>query len=573
MIRSMLCIALGTLALVGCGTESGAPIQSEPAAPSVFEFVDATEQSGVSFVHVAGRSAEKWMPEVMGSGVAVADFNRDGAPDILFVNSGDIRSAQRPSDAANALYLNNGKGQFTDVSEAWDLPSEGYGMGVAVGDYDNDGYVDVFLTHLGGDDLLLRNTGKRFINVTASAGLQPDGHWSMSAGFFDYDADGFLDLYLTRYLDFSILDAPKSYHNTVLIYPTPLLFSAVSDRFWRNTGDGSFADVSSAVGLDKAPRKGLALAIGDVDDNGTADVYVANDTSANQLWLTSTDGEWEETAQLSGTAYNDEGREEGSMGADFSDMDGNGLADIAVTNFQLEVTNIFRQEQSLLFTEVSDLVGVGRSSRARLSFGIDFFDANNNGWEDLLVANGHIEDNIHLNSDSVTFAQANSLYINHGDGSFADVSASSGDALDAIAVSRGLATADFNGDGALDFVVTNNHAPAQVGFNQSQTGNFVVLWLEGTQSNRSAIGARAVATVGDRVLRREVMGAQSYLSVSDFRLHFGLAAAEQIDELSIHWPSGAVQKLSAIEHGQFYHLLEGEMPVPFVPGQAVIAPR
>jgi len=572
MIRPIL--ALGLLALSGCESqvEQSADAPTAAAASSTIQFADWTSESGVEFVHVAGRGEQKWMPEIMGSGVAIADFNRDGAPDILLVNSGDLGAKTRRADAANALYLNDGTGRFSNVTQAWNLPSQGYGMGVAVGDYDNDGFPDVFLTHFGGDDLLLRNTGESFVDMTPEAGLETDGHWSTSAGFFDYDADGHLDLYLARYLRFSLNDAPKSYQNQVLVYPTPLLFEAVADRFWRNQGDGSFVDISAEVGLDAAPEKGLALAIGDLDLDGAPDVYVANDTAANQLWQTDAQASWTDIAKLSGTAYNEEGREEGSMGADFSDYDGNGLADIAVTNFQLEVTSIYRQDQSQLFSETSDLVGVGRSSRARLSFGIDFFDANNSGWEDLLVANGHIQDNIHLNSDSVSFAQANSVYENQGDGSFVDVSASAGDALAAKSVSRGLATADLDGDGALDFVISNNHEPAQIALNQSEAGNFVMLWLEGTTSNRSAIGARAVAKIGDRVLQRQVMGAQSYLSVSDFRLHFGLADAELIDELTVHWPSGGVQRFQALAHGQFYHLIEGADPIVFVPGESLIAP-
>ncbi len=563
--------ALCGLLLGGCGDESTAPSPSATATVSApttsVRFVDATEVSGVDFKHHAGRSELKLMPEIMGSGVAIADFDRDGAPDIVLANGGNLRAEQRPAHAANRLFLNDGAGRFHDATVAWALPSQGYGMGVAVGDYDNDGFVDLYLTHFDGNDQLLRNTGAGFVDVTTKVGIESDGMWSTSAGFFDYDRDGRLDLYVTRYLKFSVADAPKTFRNELLVYPTPLLFEPVADRVWRNLGDGRFEDVSAGLGLLAAPGKGLALAIGDLDGNATDEIYVANDTAANQLWLSSHTGPWQDVGAVSGAAFDDQGREEGSMGADYSDYDGDGLLDITVSNFQLEATSIYRQQQPLLFRETADLVGVGLSSRARLSFGIDFFDVDNDGWEDLLVANGHIEDNVHVNSDSVTFAQANSLYLNHGDGRFVDISAQAGAALAVEAVSRGLATADLNGDGALDFVISNNDALAQVAYNQSEAGNFVMLWLEGTRSNRSAIGARVEARIGERLLQRQVMGAQSYLSVSDFRLHFGLGEAEQIDQLLIHWPSGETQQLTDVAAGSFYHLREGGQLQAFVPGE------
>lgn len=535
------------------------------------KFADATKASGVNFQHVPTRTENKWLPEIMGSGVAVADFNRDGAPDIILVNSGAIGQQTRSNEAKNRLYINDGKGVFTDKTDEWNLTSTGYGQGAAVGDFDNDGWTDLFLTNYEGDNRLLKNTGAKFEDVTEISGIKSDGRWATSAGFFDMDADGDLDLYVVRYVDFTTENPHKVYRNKMQIYATPIYYNPLADQIWRNEGNGKFSDASETSGIMSQKGNGLALAIGDIDRDGDEDVYVANDSDANQLWTGDGAGKFKDIAQLSGAAYSQTGVEEGSMGADFSDADNNDRLDIAVTNFQHESTSVYSQTEPLLFREISDAIGIGQTARARLKFGIDFFDADNDGDEDLLVANGHIEDNVEQNSDSVKFAQPNTLYENLGNGKFSDVTESAGDALADKQVSRGLATADLNGDGLLDFVVANNGGTAQIALNATATkGNFINLWLEGEKSNRSAIGARVVAKIGDKKIERQVMGAQSYLSVSDFRVHLGLGEAQKIDELTIFWLGGEPQTIRDLESGKFYYIKQNNAPTAFIPGEKQI---
>ncbi len=558
MKRLLICpfIIFGTLS---CNSGNSAP--EKAVVRTNISFADVTAESGVDFKHTAGRSPEKWLPEVLAGGVAVADFNRDGAPDIFFTNSGRYGSETRPTEAGNRLYLNDGSGKFTDKSAEWNVTGVGYGEGVAVGDFDNDGYADLFLTNAEGDNRLIRNTGEAFEDVTAPSGIKADGKWATSAGFGDFDNDGDLDLFVVKYVEYSKETHQKTFNNRMQTYSAPFLYPGIADQIWRNDGDGRFSDISKESGITESAQKGLALAIGDVDRDGDADVYVANDTTPNQLWINDGTGKFEDKARLGGCAYSEVGKEEGSMGADFSDFDNNGLLDIAVTNFQEETTALYSQTKPMLFREISDAVGIGQTARVRLSFGIDFFDADNDGDEDLIVANGHIDDTVERNSESVSFAQQNTLYENKGDGRFVDISDSAGEALKAVEVSRGLAVADFDSDGDLDYVIVNNNGAAQLAFNETaDKGNFAGFWLEGDSSNRSAIGTRINATVAGKKIEREVMGSQSYLSVSDFRVLIGLGKSARLDSLEILWPSGKKQTLQNIESGKYYHLKENGNP-------------
>ncbi len=558
------------LFLSGCSSVQNGNSNVSKKVETNIRFTDYTQKSGINFKHVPTYTAEKLMPEVLGSGVAISDFNRDGAPDILLVNSGAIGTAARAEDAKTRLYINDGKGKFTDKTAEWNLTSVGYGMGVAVGDYDNDGSTDLFLTSFEGNNRLLKNANGKFEDVTEKSGIKSDNSWTTSAGFGDFDGDGDLDLFIVRYVIYTKETAQKAYHNKLMVYSPPYLYQGISDQLWRNDGNGKFTDISKES-IASASLKGLALAIGDIDRDGDTDVYVANDTNPNQLWINDGRGKFKDVARLAGCAYSEGGREEGSMGADFTDFDNNDLLDIGVPNFQDETTSIYSQLSPMLFREVSDSVGIGQTARVRLKFGLDFFDADNDTDEDLIVVNGHIEDNIEQNSDSVTFPQQNTLYENLGNGKFADISDVSGEALKDKQVSRGVATADLDSDGDLDFVVSNNGGTAQIVFNESEKkGNFAGFWLEGEKTNRNAIGVRVVAKIGDKKVERQIMGAQSYLSVSDFRVHLGLGEAQKIDELTIYWPVGEPQTIKDLPGGKFYYIKQNKEPLPFIAGEKQI---
>lgn len=513
------------------------------------------------------------MPEVLGAGLGIADFDRNGAPDIFFVGGGDVRSEERSDSARDRLFLNDGAGQFRDASVEWGTAGVGYGMGVAVGDYDSDGWPDVLTTSFAGGLRLLRNTGTGFVDVTEEAGLGGDRRWSVSAGFFDIEGDGDLDLYVVHYVDYELQTALRCWHNQRHIYCSPELYEAEGDALWRNGGDGTFEEISELAGVAAHPGKGLALALGDVDWDGDVDVFVANDVTRNLLFYNDGAGVFDERGRTAGVAYDESGRAAAGMGGDFSDVDENGLLDISCTNFQGETTNLYLQKPAGVFRDRSYALGVGSAAQNRLSWGVDFFDLDNDGDEDLFIANGHMDDGIGSVSQSVKFAQANSLFQLDEQRRFEDISDSAGPGLALVEVTRGAATGDLDGDGRLDLVLTNNGGRARLLMNRSNlaTSKSAILWLEGSASNRSAIGARVEAQVGDRKLLREVRGSSSYASFNDPRIHLGLGDSTKAD-VRILWPSGAEQRVDALGPGH-YHVIEGEAPVPITPGAAVIPPR
>lgn len=557
--------------------EDQAPPADEPQ-PGQPWFIDETEVAGINFRHMAGRSDERLLPEIMGSGVLIADFNRDGSPDMLFINGGQLRADMRPVDAGNRLYLGDGHGHFRDATEQWKLPSSAYGMGGTVGDFNNDGWVDVYLTTYGGGDMLLRNTGMQFEDVTVAAGIPASSKWSSSALFFDADGDGWLDLLVVRYVDYDLESVIPTYSNGVHVYSTPQFHDGVMDQLYRNNRDGTFSEVvnfhpiGAPAEIRENPYKGLAVGSADLTGDGLPDLYIANDMRRNFLLVNDGNFVFREAGQALGAAFGDMGTAQAGMGVAFSHFVAADVPSIACSNFEGEPTNLFVPLHGR-FMERSLGLGVARATRPRLQWGLVFFDANNDGQEELLIASGHIYDNIQAMSTTTSFAQQNTL-LRYVDGQFRDISNQSGPALRELQVSRGVVVADFDGDGRLDFVVSNNDGIPQFGRNITVApGHFVSLWLEGTDSNRSAIGAKIDYQVGDKSSRREIFGGTSYLSANDLRVHLGLGDANAIDKLSITWPSGHRQTFTDVTANQFYHLIEGRELVSYRPGAEIIPPE
>ncbi len=565
----ILCVAFVALVTApGCGgTEDDAAPAGAPAA-GPFTFVDATTAWGLRATHHPHRSESRHLPEIMGSGLAVADVNRDGAPDLLVVDSGPLEPLDE-GGGETRVFLNDGRGRLTDGGDAWTM-RHGYGMGIAVGDVDGDGWIDAFVTTYGARDRLFRNTGSGFVDVSDAWSVPRSTEWSTSAGFLDADADGDLDLYVARYIAYDLATAVKCYQNRIHIYCTPDLFDAAPDVLLRNDG-GRFVSDPGALDAGEA-GKGLAIWIGDVDLDGDADVYVANDQTRNNLHLGNGDGTFDDVGLVSGAGYSEEGNEQAGMGADATDVDGDGRLDLVCTNFQGETNALYLQLAPGWFREMSDALGIGVTSRTHLGFGVDFFDADNDGDEDLMVANGHIDDRVEEHTTGVGFAQRNLLFALE-DGRFRDVTDTSGPALSDLKVSRGLVTADFDGDGDLDVACSNNGGPVQLLRNDTPGGGrFVGLWLEGTSTNRSAIGAVLDIQIGDDTIHRQVHGAGSYLSVPDLRVHVGLGDAPRIDRLVIHWPGGEDQTIEALDADAYYRIVEGRLSEPFTPGAGVVPP-
>jgi hypothetical protein len=536
-----------------------APAGPRPSGP--IEFVDVTAQAGIQFRHNSGAFGKKYLPETMGSGVCFIDYDNDGWQDIFLVNSMDWPE-HKTGKSYPALYHNNHDGTFTDVTREAGLAIETYGLGCAVGDYDNDGFDDLYLTTLGSNHLFHNLGNGKFADVTAKAGVASPG-FSASAVWFDFDNDGKLDLFVTHYIEWSIeKDQYCSLDNKNKSYCTPQTYKGESSRLYHNKGNGVFEDVTKRAGLLDPQSKALGVALLDYDNDGWLDLFVSNDTEPNKLYHNNHDGTFTDVAVIAGVAFSESGRVRAGMGTDSADIDNSGFPSLVIGNFTNESTALYRSDGSGLFTDESASSGLGPITNQSLTFGCFFMDYDLDGFLDIVAANGHVSDDIAVVQPNVKYAQPAGVYRNMGNRKFEDVSAKLGRALQKPVVGRGIAYADFDNDGDLDLIITSNNGPARLLRNDNANQNDVLrLKLIGTKSNRDAVGAKVTLTTSSgATLTRMVKSGSSYLSQSELPLTFGLqkpGLAKNL-HLQIAWPSGRKESIADVKPNQFLTIQEGK---------------
>lgn len=526
--------------------------RQEPSAK--IRFSDITERAGLKFRYLASHTTKKYLPETMGAGVALFDYDNDGRLDIFLVNGAPI-SDQTPKGTIprktgpeywNRLYHQKPDGTFEDVTEKAGLQGVGYGMGVAVGDYDNDGFEDLYVTAYGGNRLYHNNGDGTFTDVTQKAGVGGSG-WSSSSAWVDLDNDGFLDLVVLRYLEWDFDDVWCGEHREGFrAYCHPDYFKAAAPLVYHNNGNGTFTEVAQKVGLAK-PAKGLGIATADYDRDGHIDLFFANDSMVEFLYHNKGDGTFEEVGLLSGVAADIDGHTYAGMGVDFSDYDNDGWPDIVVTNLANQRYALYHNNGDGTFNYSSPAAGISRITMTHSGWGVRFADFDNDGRKDLLIAQGHDLDTIERTSPNLRYREPLLLARNVTGKEFQDVTAAAGSALQEPYVWRGLAIGDLDNDGRLDAVVTANDGPVRVLHNDTPGSNhWALLKLTGHKSNRDAIGALVKIVTEDGVQFATVTTASSYLSSSDKRVHFGLGKASTIRSIEIHWPSGIAQTLKDV---------------------------
>ena len=524
---------------------------------------DITKATGIEFTHLAAPE-KKYIVESMSGGVLIVDYDRDGWPDIYFTNAPTVEMALKNQKASGALYHNNHDGTFTNVTREAGIGLACFAMGGAVGDYNNDGWPDIYLTCLGGNVLYRNNGNGTFTDVTKQAGVA-DGRWSAGAAFADYDGDGLVDLMVSNYVDFKLNDlpgfgsSPTCKFRGVDVQCGPRGLAGAGDALFHNNGDGTFTDVSKAAGVDDPTGYyGLGVIWSDLGNTGRPDLYVANDSTPNYLYRNIGNGKFKEFGLESGTAVSGDGSEQGSMGVAVADYNHTGRFSIYVTNFADDFNTLYRNDGNFNFTDVSFEAGVALPSLPFVKWGAAFADLDNDGWPDLFSVNGHVYPQVDNTPTGARYREPANLLLNERNGTFCDAGALAGPAIQQPRVSRGLAAADLDNDGNLDFVVENLDGSPTVLHNDGIAGNhWVSFELAGTKSNRLAIGARITISAGGIRQMDEVRSGGSYLSQNDLRVHFGLGRAQKIDTVEVRWPSGHVDKLINLQSDKFYSILEG----------------
>lgn len=551
----------GSICLLLSSCSPSSSVETTEAIQSARAFTEVTEEAGLAaFRHNHGGFGEAWAPEIVGAGGGFLDYDGDGWQDILLVGGGSFRERNMGQVHTLWLYRNNGDGTFRLVSEEAGLAGVSvYGLGIVSADYDNDGDADFFLTTLY-ENMLFRNDAGVFTEVGKEAGLAEHSAWSTSALFFDANADGWLDLYVGNYVDWSPDKDLYCAYEGEKVYCTPEEYAGYPSRFYQNNGDGTFTERTQeagfATGIETERDKTLGVAELDFNKDGWPDLVVANDTERDQLYQNNGDGTFTERGILSGIAYDKHGKARAGMGVDVGVVDSTGQVSIFVGNFSDETAGVYRHTGQGLFMERAASSKIGHPSLRTLTFGLILLDVDLDTDLDLLAANGHVQTHIEKMLEGITFRQPAQLYLNRGDGVFDEYNAESG-ALSTAMVARAAAYADYDRDGDLDVLLTENNGPAHLWRNDFATGKVLRVHLKGQQSNKDGLGARITATVGPLKMERRVRTGSSYLSQSELSATFGLADAEQVDTLTVHWPSGHIDRFENVQAGHGLYIEEG----------------
>ncbi len=539
---------------------------SLPTSAPLFSEVPAST-SGIDWVHDNAMSPKRYLPETLGPGCAFLDFDNDGWMDIFLVNSGPADFWQPSKPVRNALYKNNRDGTFSDVTEKAGVAGAYFGMGVAVGDYDNDDWPDIFVTAYGKCILYKNNHDGTFADITEKAGLATPG-WTTSAVWFDYDNDGHLDLFVCSFVDYSGEHKFECGDNKIgkAYYCIPRVFKPTANFLYHNNGDGTFTEVSKGTDIAKALGKGLGVVATDINNDGRMDLFVANDTVQNFLFVNRGPGangawKWEEVALQAGVGFSESGQARSGMGVDAADLNGSGWQDLFVANVDHEMFSVYQNNKDETFQDVAQTQGVARATRLLSGWGLKYFDYDNDGAVDLFLANGHPDDMIDKYSMQVHYKEPLLLFHQGPDGKLHEVSDQAGPAFQQSFAARGLAVGDYDNDGALDVMVGNNgEAPLLLKNNAAKGNNWVGLRLEGKESNRDAIGAKIYWTAGGKKRYRLKNNGGSYLSSHDPREVLGIGRAAKIDEIEIHWPapSKQIDRITKVPLNRYVRVVEGK---------------
>jgi hypothetical protein len=528
---------------------------------TTIRFIDVASQAGLTIPNTFGGKEKKdYILESTGTGAAIFDYNGDGANDIFLAN-GTVFKPAGPA-AHSQLYRNDGKGHFTEVGQEAGFTRTGWAQAACVGDFDNDGHPDLFVTYYGANSLYRNRGDGKFTDVTAAATLPVTGaRWGSGCAFIDYDRDGYLDIFVANYVDLDLNNTPKPGSENcewkgLVVACGPRGLSMGHNALYHNNHDGTFTDVSGKAGiLAPGPRYGLGVAVADFDNDGWPDIYVACDQTPSLLYRNKHDGTFEERGDAAGVAYSADGHLQAGMGIAVADYDGNGFLDIAKTNFSGDRPSLYRNEDGRFFEDVSERSGLGKNQL--LGWGIAFLDVDEDGWPDLVLANGHVYPEIDRSSIGETYRQKTLLYRNLGNGNFSDVTASAGPGFTSTRPSRGMATGDLDGDGRPEILIVNMNDRPTLLKNAGPRQNAIAVTLTGTRSNRSAIGARCTIEAGGRKQIADVVGGGSYYSQSAFTLYFGVGKAEKIDRIEIRWPAGETQVWSSVAPNRTLLITEG----------------